>query len=132
LSLDKKDFIILKFLAFSLVGAIGTLVHFSILYVLVESLSFNPILASGCGASVGLTINYFLNYLLTFKSHQSHAHTFPKYALITLLGFCLNLSIMMLLANNLYYIYAQILTTGVVLIWNFLANNFWTFRISPS
>ena len=123
---------IAKFISFSLVGAIGTLVHYSILYTLVEYFSFDSILASGCGASIGLIINYILNYLLTFKSQQPHTHTLPKYALITSLGFGLNLLIMMLLTKYVYYIYAQLLTTIVVLTWNFLANNFWTFQKNPS
>ena len=119
---------IVNFLAFSLVGVIGTLAHYSILYALVEFFGFNPVWASGCGALAGLIVNYILNYSLTFKSQQSHVQTFPKFALIASFGFCLNLALMALLTPHLYYLYAQVLTTGVVLIWNFFANSFWTFQ----
>jgi 4-amino-4-deoxy-L-arabinose transferase-like glycosyltransferase/putative flippase GtrA len=119
-------------MAFSLVGAIGTLVHYSILYALVECHNFNPIRASGWGALAGLIINYVLNYSLTFKSRQSHVQTFPKFALIASLGLCLNLALMALLTHHLYYLYAQVVTTGVVLIWNFFANSFWTFQMDIS
>jgi putative flippase GtrA len=121
-----------KFMAFTLVGAIGTLVHYSILYALVEGLRFNPVWASGWGALAGLVINYVLNYSLTFKSQQSHVQTLPKFALIALLGLGLNLALMALLTPHLYYLYAQVVTTGVVLIWNFFANSLWTFKLDSS
>ncbi len=120
---------IVKFISFSLVGVIGTLAHYSILYALVELYAFDPVSASGWGALAGLIINYLLNYSLTFKSQQSHAQTFPKFALIASLGLCLNLALMALLTPHLYYLFAQIVTTALVLIWNFLANSFWTFQM---
>ncbi|MGZ8184166.1 MAG: GtrA family protein [Methylobacter sp.] len=120
---------LVKFMAFALVGVIGTLAHYSLLYALVEFRSFNPVWASGWGALAGLIVNYLLNYSLTFKSRQSHVQTFPKFALIASLGLCLNLALMALLTHHLYYLYAQVVTTAVVLIWNFLANSFWTFQM---
>lgn len=123
---------IVNFMAFSLVGVIGTLAHYSILYALVEFFDFNPVWASGWGALAGLIVNYILNYSLTFKSQQSHTQTFPKFALIASLGFCFNLALMALLTQHLYYLYAQVVTTGVVLIWNFFANSFWTFQTNIS
>jgi len=117
-----------SFIAFSLVGAIGTLAHYSVLYTLVEYHGFNPVNASGWGALAGLFINYLLNYSLTFKSQQQHLETFPKFAFIAILGMCLNLALMALLAPRLYYLFAQIVATAMVLIWNFLANSVWTFQ----
>ena len=52
---------VVKFITFSLVGAIGTMVHYSILYVLVEYYRVDPVLASAWGAFAGLIINYILN-----------------------------------------------------------------------
>ncbi len=123
---------IVKFMTFALVGAIGTLAHYSILYALVEFYKVSPIWGSGYGAFAGLIINYILNYSLTFKSRQSHKQTLPKFTLIASLGFCLNIVLMALLTPHFYYLYAQILTTGVVLVWNFLANNLWTFQTGNS
>lgn len=123
---------IIKFMSFALVGAIGTLAHYSILYAVVEFWKVNPIWGSGYGAFAGLIINYILNYSLTFKSRQPHKQTLPKFTLIASLGFCLNIVLMALLTPHFYYLYAQILTTGVVLIWNFLANSLWTFQIGNS
>lgn len=117
-----------KFIAFALVGVLGTLVHYAILYTLVEFNAVNPVSASGWGALSGLIVNYVLNFKLTFNSQQTHARTFPKFALIAGFGFALNLALMTLLTEHIYYLYAQILTTVVVLFWNFFANMFWTFN----
>ena len=119
-------------MSFAIVGVAGTLAHYSILYGLVEFYSFNPVVASGWGALAGLVVNYVLNYKLTFNSQQSHRQTFPKFALIASLGFALNLAMMAMLTQHLYYFYAQIVTTGVVLIWNFFANSLWTFQMDIS
>ena len=51
-----------KFYAFILIGAIGTIAHYSILYCLVEYYAVSPVWGSGWGALAGLFINYFLNY----------------------------------------------------------------------
>ena len=120
----------LKFMSFALVGVAGTLAHYSILYGLVEFYSFNPVVASGWGALAGLIVNYVLNYKLTFNSQQSHRQTLPRFVLIASLGFALNLAMMAILTQHLYYFYAQIVTTGVVLIWNFFANSLWTFQMA--
>ncbi len=118
-----------NFIAFALVGVIGTAAQYSVLYLLVEYNAFNPVWASGYGALLGLLINYLLNYKLTFNSAQSHLQTFPKFAAIALLGLGLNLALMSAFTQHFYYLLAQVITTGVVLIWNFFANRFWTFQI---
>ncbi len=123
-----------QFGTFALVGLTGTALHYSLLYLLVEFGGVGPLVASGCGALIGLLVNYFLNHGLTFKSDQSHYRAFPKFVLIASIGLAINLALMALLVNRLqiYYMLAQVLVTGVVLVWNFLANRFWTFRMDSS
>ncbi len=121
-----------KFVSFALVGTLGTLAHYSVLYVLVESQGYNPVTASGCGAIAGLIVNYVLNFKLTFNSSQSHVKTFPKFALIACIGMGFNQALMAILTQQFYYLYAQILTTLLVLLWNFLANILWTFNMDKT
>lgn len=117
---------------FSVVGAIGTSAHFITLYSLVEYQGIDPVLASVCGALAGLVINYTLSYSMTFKSRQPHVQTFPKFALIATLSLCFNSVIMSHLTPHIYYLFAQVITSVVVLIWNYLANSFWTFQMDMS
>jgi putative flippase GtrA len=119
---------LIKFIVFASVGVVGTAAHYLVLYQLVESYHLDPVTASGCGAIAGMCVNYLLNYILTFKSQQSHLKAFPKFAVIAGIGFSLNLGLMILLTPILYYLYAQIVTTLIVLVWNFLGNSLWTFR----
>ena len=123
---------LIKFFCFALVGVVGTAAHYLLLYQLVESYAVLPVTASGCGAIAGLIVNYLLNYILTFKSQQSHLRAFPKFAVIAGIGFSLNMVFMTLLTPLFYYLYAQIMTTLLVLVWNFLGNSLWTFRIKTA
>lgn len=120
---------LIKFIMFALVGIIGTTAHYLVLYQLVESHGFEPVIASAYGAVAGMCVNYLLNYLLTFKSQQAHVRAFPKFVLISGIGFSVNYGLMMLLTPYLFYLYAQVATTALVLVWNFLGNSLWTFRV---
>jgi putative flippase GtrA len=121
--------VLIKFIVFASVGVIGTTAHYLLLYQLVESYAVNAVTASGYGAIAGLIVNYGLNYIITFNSQQSHLRAFPKFAVIASMGFGLNMGLMTLLTAQFYYLYAQILTTLLVLIWNFLGNSLWTFKL---
>ena len=118
-----------QFGLFALVGLVGTAAHYAVLYSLVEFHGMGAVAASGWGALTGLVINYALNYTLTFRSDHAHWRTFPKFALIAGVGLGLNQALMALLVGwGLYYLWAQVLVTGMVLVWNFIGNRWWTFN----
>jgi putative flippase GtrA len=118
-----------RFAKFAGVGAIGTAGHYVTLFVLVDMAGRDAVIASSAGFLVGAIINYVLNYRFTFESRQSHSSTAPKFFAIALGGFFLNGAAMSLFVNkfDLYYLFAQVITTGLILIWTFLANHYWTF-----
>jgi len=119
-----------QFLRFAAVGAIGTAFHYMALYLLVEYSGSGPVLASSVGFVLGAVINYFLNYRFTFASEKLHTEALPKFFLVAILGLPLNSGVMAFYTSviPLHYLLAQLLATGVVLIWNFTANRIWTFR----
>ena len=118
-----------KLIKFSAVGALGTLAHYSVLIFLVQLLSVNVLVASSIGAVVGALVNYFLNYKWTFNSNKRHSEAMVKFFAVAVVGFIMNGLFMMLFTEVLifHYLIAQIITTGIVLFWNFLANHYWTF-----
>jgi len=118
-----------QFLCFSGVGVIGTLAHYLTLIAMVEIISVGPILSSMLGFAVGALVNYFLNYHVTFKSAKSHREAMPKFFAVALVGLALNGVIMSVATESfgLHYLLAQVVSTGVVLIWNFTGNRVWTF-----
>lgn len=118
-----------KLVKYSTVGAVGSVAHYALLIALVQGFAANVLLATSVGALAGALVNYFMNYTWTFASAKRHSETMTKFFVIATVGFVLNGLLMMALAGHLHlhYLLAQVLTTGVVLLWGFLANHYWTF-----
>ncbi len=122
--------IVRQFLLFTVVGAIGTIVQYLILVILSSLFSVWPVISSGVGFVTGALVNYFLNYYITFGSSKAHLIACARFFSIALVGLCLNTIIMYVIIKyaSIHYLVAQLLATGIVLIWNFTANKCWTFR----
>jgi putative flippase GtrA len=121
--------LIAQFGRFLLVGGLATLIHYAVLIVCVHALRLSPVVGSATGFIVSAGFNYTLNRRFTFRSSGDHRGLAPRFAAILAIGFVLNLLLMQLLSGTLGwpYLLAQVLTTGVVLMWNFAGNALWTF-----
>lgn len=126
-----------KFVGFAGVGAIATAIQYVILIALTELAGASPVLASAIGYAISAVLNYLMKYHFVFASTNRHLSAAPKYALISTIGLLLNTGLMrfgqfLLGSDNFesYYLAVQVLTTGLVLVWNFSANLIWTFRHS--
>ncbi|MES1999772.1 MAG: GtrA family protein [Pseudomonadota bacterium] len=119
-----------QFLLFAGVGAIGTAAQYSVLIALVRLARMDAVLASTAGFVMGACVNYMLNYLFTFNSGKRHAETLPKFFTVALLGMGINAAIMAGLVQEagMHYLLAQIVATGLVLVWNFAGSKLWVFR----
>jgi putative flippase GtrA len=120
-----------QFLLFTAIGGVGTGGQYVTLIALVESGVLSALPASIVGFIVGAVINYFLNYRFTFKSNKSHKEAMTKFFLVALVGALINTALMYVGINilHVYYLLAQIVATGIVLLWNFGANKLWTFKL---
>lgn len=118
-----------QFLLFTCVGAIGTSVQYIILFILSSVFSVWPVISSAAGFVAGALVNYLLNYYITFSSSKDHLTACPKFFAIAFIGLLLNTGAMYVLTKYFvfYYMLAQLVATGTVLIWNFIANKNWTF-----
>lgn len=119
-----------QFMYFAAVGAVGTVGQYLTLMALVETHMLKPVPASVIGFAVGAVINYFLNYHLTFSSDKPHIEAMSKFFTVAIIGAVINTALMYV-GNNLlqlYYLLPQVFATGLVLLWNFLANKLWTFK----
>ena len=119
-----------KFVGFAGAGAVATGIHYLILILLTELGGASPVYASATGYAISATLNYLMKYHLVFGSSEKHLAAAPKYALISGIGLLLNTSLMHLgtAILDIYYLLAQVIATGLVLLWNFFANALWTFR----
>ena len=120
-----------RFLRFLIIGAVATAVQYGLLIAQVEWLRWPPVPASALGYALSALLNYYLNYVFTYRSQQTHLKTLPRFAAVVLTGLSLNSVLMFFFATMLswHYLIAQILSTVLVLIWNFTANTFWSFRL---
>ncbi len=114
-----------------MVSAIG---HYGLLIALVQGAGSDPVLASAAGATLGAVINYALNYRLTFRSGKRHREAVVKFLVVAVVGLALNTLLMWIGVDvlGLHYLLAQVLTTGLVLIWSFAGNRCWTFYEKPA
>lgn len=122
--------IVTQFLYFSMIGAIGTFVHYCILIICINLFSILPVFSSCLGFISGAITNYLLNYHFTFKSSKDHVEAITKFIAVALIGLIINFFIFTLFLERAKwnYLYAQAMATCIVLIWNFLGNRYWTFR----
>jgi putative flippase GtrA len=131
----RADFnqIVAKFFRYAGVGVICTAAHYLVLVVLVGGLGFRPLVGSSAGFMIGALVNYVLNYRYTFRSDHRHREALPKFYLVAVTGFLLNGMVILVLAERLglQYLLAQVVASGILLIWGFSANHFWTFRQRP-
>jgi putative flippase GtrA len=119
-----------RFIRFAGVGVIGTGAHYVVLIGLVQVLGLGAVLSTNIGALVGALVNYILNYRFTFQSTKPHREALSKFLLVAAVAVVLN-GLLMYALNarlGLYYLLAQVITTGLVLLWTFLANHHWSFR----
>jgi putative flippase GtrA len=121
-----------QFLRFAAVGAVTTAVQYAVLWLGVTTFAAPAALASAAGYALGVVLSYFLNYLVTFRSSRSHVAAAPRYVAVFGIGWCINIGLMALFVHqwgwNIWL--AQVLATGLGLIWNFSGSRWWTFRQS--
>lgn len=118
-----------QILSFASVGSLATAGHFALLALLVETNLSGPVVASVWGMLLGAVISYTLNRRFTFNATRSHAGAVPRFAVVAGVAFALNVLLMELFVHRLglFYLLAQMLTTGLVLIWTYSAYRFWAF-----
>ncbi len=129
---------------FCVVGASSTVISSGIFWLLMTAF---PSLAWWVSQSIsfvfGVTNGFFWNRLWTFKSdeHASINEQYPKFVLSNIIGLALNLLItkgLLILftgqaqhnanSDKMVIIGASLCAIPIVVIWNFSASRFWTFK----
>lgn len=119
-----------QFVKFTGVGFVSAIGHYGLLIALVQLAAVPAVPASAAGALLGAVINYSLNYRYTFRSTRQHRETVLRFAAIAAIGLALNTLFMWVgvVLIGAHYLLSQVVTTVLVLIWNFAGNRYWTFR----
>jgi len=135
LLLDKLvgDHIPVRFLIFGTVGALGVVVHLSLLYVLLAIAHLSFVVAQTSGTILVMTLNFFLNNTITYRDRRLHG----KQLILGLVSFYIACSIgaflniraaaFVLDAGWKWYVAGMVgVTIGSV--WNFAATAVFTWR----
>lgn len=139
------------FVKYALVGILGTLIDVGVLALLVHMTGVDPqtdhVFYMYVSVSFTLAVinNFLLNQWWTFKSsRKGQKRRFIKFLLVALGGLVLSNALMfvlirafdfalglagILISTVMLVVIAKVVTSGIVLIWNFLVNKYWTFRI---
>ncbi len=119
-----------RFLSYGIAGLAATASHYATMMGLVWAMGGREVLASSLGFIVGALVKYPLNYWLVFASRQHHRVAVPRFVISLALSFALNAILLALLLRllDVHYMVSQVLTTGVVIMVNYVMARLWVFR----
>jgi putative flippase GtrA len=134
--LDKQNEIV-RFVKFATVGAIGTVVDFTVLNVLILVFGLSKFWANTFSFSAAVLSNFIWNRLWTFPESRQEplVAQLIQFGLVSIGGYVINQTIFLGLDalvlhewGTLGYNVAKAIAILVVLFWNFAVNRIWTYR----
>ena len=128
-----------RFIKFGIVGASGVVVNLAVLYVGQEYL-FTDITQQTLRLNLSLALaifiatisNFFWNRRWTWQDRKQHRTVpvvvqFGQYALACWVGIAVQFGLTNLFALFLHYMVANLIAVVIASLFNFVANDFWTF-----
>jgi len=136
-----------RFLKFAVVGTVGFIVDFGLLFILKEFAGLPTIIANTISFCAAVVSNFTLNRYWTYPDSRSKklSAQLIQFTLVSLVGLLINDIIVVFLEHPFQslldtgvtllpiagYIPAKIVATVVVLFWNFFINRRWTYNDVP-
>ena len=121
-----------EFFKFICVGLAGTILHLAVLYIFTEFFGIYYIISSIFGFCLGVTNNFILNKIWTFKEKLNHGvvKKYYRYFILNVIILFINLFILYSLTEflQMYYILSQIIAVGFSFLINFFISKFWIFK----
>jgi dolichyl-phosphate beta-glucosyltransferase len=114
---------------FATVGAVGTILDYSVLNFTHLALGFNLYWALTLGFATGAINNYVLNSIWSFRQRLSWVKL-GQFLAVALIGLGLNNGIVYLLTEfgDWHYNLSKLVALAIVFFWNYGANRLWTFQ----
>lgn len=125
--------VVKEFIKFSIVGALNTIVDFMVFSIFLYIFNFHYLVANIVAVAAASTNSYILNRRWTWRSTDSRwHHQVAKFLVVVVIGFFLNELILYFLVDHadVAPLVAKAIAVSVVLLVNFTANRWWTFRSS--
>ena len=128
-----------RFIKFGIVGASGVVVNLAVLYIGQEML-FNEVSQQTLRLNLSLALaifvatmsNFFWNRRWTWHDRKEHRTVpiivqFGQYAVACWVGIAVQFGLTNLFALFLHYLLANLFAVVIASVFNFVANDFWTF-----
>jgi dolichyl-phosphate beta-glucosyltransferase len=118
------------FIKYAAVGATGTALDVGSLYVFVDLLHIPVLVAAALSFILAVVNNFILNKIWTFRNDsRNFRKQFIKFLIVSVVGLVLTEICMAVFVYllDIWYIVSKLITSAIVLTWNFLANKNWTF-----
>lgn len=120
-----------KGLKFCVTGGLNTVIDLAVTIVLNSLLHVNINLAKPIGYICGMVNSFVMNKKWTFKTKDSATKKeLVKFVLVNVCMLGLSLLLINIFKSTLQIgdAFANILSTGIVMVINFLVSNFWVFK----
>ncbi len=136
-----------RFLRYSIVGGIGALVDFTVLNLLITVFAVSSVIASVFSFLAAVVSNFTWNRLWTYPDSRSKRvpRQIMEFAAVSVVGLAIRTPVFVLLEQTFTRMLARLtlqlplsdevlgrnmalaLVIGIVMLWNFIVNRFWTF-----
>ncbi|MED7789392.1 GtrA family protein [Francisella sp. 19X1-34] len=116
---------------FLLVGILASITNFIIVWILVESGLFKPLVANFFAFLIAFNVSYFGHRFLTFSTTtQSHKKAASQFFINVMIGLCLNEFIYYVLLHllKIQYLLALFITMVLVAGYTFIVSKFLIFK----
>jgi len=112
------------------VSLFGTAAHFSLMALLVQRVDLKPVGASFCGAVLGATIIYWLNFHVTFRSTIPHQRALVRFIAMATAGALINVLILTLALGGWGWplVPSQALATAMQFLFGFFVSRLWIYQ----
>jgi dolichol-phosphate mannosyltransferase len=122
-----------RFVAFSLVGGVGVLIHFVILFPLYRGVGLGFAVSQTAATLVAMTSNFLMNNVLTYRDAQLHGwgllRGWLSFALVCGVGAVANVGVAeFLFRRDTYWITSAFAGIVVGAVWNYAVTAVYTWR----
>ncbi len=122
-----------EFVRFAVVGAVNTVLDFSLYYILTRSIFFfraHLVLAAAISFCAAVASSFVLNTFWTFRKDSEGWHRrSTKFFVVAVAGLAWNSIILYGLTHvGMHDLLAKLAATAAVMLWNFTLQKMWTFR----
>lgn len=126
-----------QFLKFCIVGGTSAILNFIILFACTQWLGIWYVYSSVVAYILSALFNFSYNKFWTFRNKAAGKETLNqavKFTIVTLFGLSINTVIIYGLTERQGFDYrvSWVFATGLVAVWNYSFNRFWTFRHKKS